>query len=520
MPEQRTIETSFGALSERDAIAGKVSISVPPDSLGREIVGLNLYVDGRLEQKAGPLTDRVELETRRFSDGEHEVALGVRYAREETGALSLLRELPTMFVDTLVFDQSPPTPVDVEARAAEREWQVSWSASTDENFYAYIVQRYSEGPYGFQSIDTLYDRSTTSIVDDLPPVYGAEATYRVLTSNGVETTRSDAVATIFGTTRRAQQQAEPYYPAIPPRLRPGTDEVYSLTYGSVRAFDLATLKRKREALTPELLPGTDLEPVDMCFSLNGDRFYIRSRAFDRNSSQVLTPVNAVPLTTGTPEQLPISFPNRTVESRVATGPDGRVFIGTGDNKLLDVDGLTGEILNELDLPDGHTFTHARLSPDASTLYAVTSNRGYIQGSSAILAIDVGNEAFQELDRSFPADRPHLVGFEPGSQDLYVSVGSTQRTYRKYRARSAEDIGAISVPQGGRLVYTTDQHHYVAVDSQDINFPSTPTIVQYDADLTQAGPSWRVAAPFRAVSEDEAWLIFSDETSLWSISTAD
>jgi outer membrane protein assembly factor BamB len=408
----------------------------------------------------------------------------------------------------------------VEARAPEQEWQVRWSASTDENFYAYVVQRYTEGPYGYQSIDTLYDRATTSVVDDLPPVYGGEATYRVLTSNGVETTRSDAVSTIFGTSRRAKQQREPYYPAIPPRLRPGTGEVYSLTYGSVRAFDLATLERKREASTPELLPGTDLEPVEMYFSPDGERFYIRSRAFGGNFSQVLTPVNAVPLTTGTPEQLPTSFPNRTVASRAATGPNGRVFIGTSENKLLDVDGSTGEVLNELDLPDSHTLTYAQLSPDASTLYAVTLNQQYVQGRSAMLAIDIRNGAFQELDRSFPAGLPHLVGFEPGSQDLYVSVGSAQRTYRKYRARSAEDIGAISVPQGGRLVYTTDQHHYVEVDSEDTDFPSTPIIVQYDADLEQAGPSWRVAAPFRAVSNDDAWLIFSDETSLWSISTAD
>lgn len=189
-------------------VAGTLSLALDLDSLRGRVQRVDVYVDSTSFEVAPPY--RFAIETTRYSPGEHLLTVAVSVRGGGTGLLGALGGPSIVAQVPLVFDQTPPSPVQM----GETVWdgarpRIAWEPSPDPNFYAYlIVLQGGHGPvdtgtYDYQLggyvVDTLFERSaTTWLGPPMEPVYGAWANYQVAVWNRVDRASSSWAEGHFG----------------------------------------------------------------------------------------------------------------------------------------------------------------------------------------------------------------------------------------------------------------------------------------------------------------------------------
>ncbi len=184
-------------------LTGNVTITIDSLPAALKVWRVELYVHDTLRSGSfGPPPYVLSFDSRKLPEGQDTLVINILLAQDST--LGLLNGLITTGPNDIGFSTKIPVTVMNNFPAGPQNFNcvwtdyplLSWSASQDPDFHAYILRRFWPGTM----IDTIFDRNTTSFNDaSIPPVYGTSVGYSLSIWNGYSESGRDSVYVVRGT---------------------------------------------------------------------------------------------------------------------------------------------------------------------------------------------------------------------------------------------------------------------------------------------------------------------------------
>lgn len=531
---------ALDALDSREAYAGSIIVDVPDDAFGEPIDQMHLYVDGDLVSKREQPPWRLGIRTESYADGPHEVAIGVRFQGQKLGMLAFVDGLPTVYVDTLVFDQTPPSVVDADLSLSGDTARVTWSRPPERNLAGYVVYHSgNRSSFSWRSTfvaDTLAPSATEYVGthgDEL--VYGREVSYRVDAFNGAETATGIETKT-YPDVDRMVDLSDKEWGIEDARVFAVPGEERALVHLGETLYDVdaQTVRVSRSVEITALHDDADVLDY-IVFNPEGTRIYARLRN-DRENRFFLVELDPQTLRPRSSHAFPtrLNYSEQAARSGfIRAGRDGRVYVMTRFEDLVVYDGDTGSEVGRLSI-DSDAYrsrvVNIQLSRDGRTLYVVQRERGQTLHSTVdrIHIIDVSSPTPRHL-RSGVVRSPSRHHYEaprhlrrvPGSDDLYVGYGRSgyqyRYDYRLFDVETATDAGTVEFPEDRELIAVSDQSHYLSSWNAGA---TAQEIVQMDADLSTVKGRWFSFTGNVGTSRDDAYLYALHQDLLWALPTTE
>jgi hypothetical protein len=447
----------LGRLQPGQHVAGPVAFTLGLGSLSGRVESVRVFVDGEpAEGVERTSASSFQLDTRAYDEGPHTVAVEVRLADSDLGLLGVVDAPDVVLSAPLVFDQRPPTPVEVTSVAFEDGLRprVTWTESADANFYAYLVVRQRiDGTYGTEygevAVDTVYDRSQTSLLAaPVPDVAGAQAYYHVRVWNRVREARSQSVGVVYGPARSDLRAVA----GVAARSADGS-RFYVHGSGGVTEVSAVTL----EPLRTRLLLGLGPPP------LGGARSDLH---LDPNTGRLYASTDGpfAILDVETFEEIePFDMPGETGPFELV---DGQIYTVDGGT-LYAVDASTGEVTAALEGAFGadHSAVLAR-SADGRSLHVLDGGEG-LYGPAALVRVDLSEAGPRPAEtHPLPPLGMNGIGVEAGvavadngrvvlllSQTVTVLDGQDLRPLARFTSERADpEVGSRAVAVRGDRAY--------------------------------------------------------------------
>ena len=537
VPRQSVQTYGLDELDSREAYAGTIIVEVPSDAFGAPIEEMHFYVGRDLVNKRVGPPWTAGIRTASYPDGPHEVAIGVRFRGEKPGMLAYLDGLPTVYVDTLVFDQTPPSVIDGDLSLSGETARLTWTRPPDRNLAGYVVY-HSKNASSFPGTSTVF-------ADTLGPeateyagtygealVYGREVTYRVDAFNGAETTTGVEMTTYPDVDRMLDLSGREWgLEDADVFAVPGEERAIAHLGGTLFDIDARTARVSRTVETTALYDGPHVFDA-VVFNPEGTRIFVRLQD-EEDDGFVLVELDPQTLRARSSRVFPTrrNFGEQAVRPRfIRAGRDGRVYVLTRFEDLVVYDVDTGSEVGRLSL-DVDLFRGSILdvqfSRDGRTLYVVQRERGRTLHSitDRIHAIDVSSPTPKYLRSgvvSSPSrihsQAPVLVQHVPGGDDLYMGYGvySNYRyryNYRLFDVETFTDQGRVEFPGDRQLTAVSEQYHYLSSWNAGAG---AHEIVQMDADLSTVKGRWFSFTGQVGTSRDDDYLYTLHRELLWAL----
>jgi len=171
----------FENLSEGQHVDGVLRIQIDTTNIDFEVTAVSLFIDGQEIYRYQNKPFTIILDTRNYSEGLHQIGIGVRQDEPNHGLLNLLF-VPTVYLETeLFFDRTEPASINITTSDDEAGFTIiNWSQSPNLNFVAYKILR-SYNSSLWDTIATIFSKEVTSFKDSVDYVInGLEVDYKLI----------------------------------------------------------------------------------------------------------------------------------------------------------------------------------------------------------------------------------------------------------------------------------------------------------------------------------------------------
>jgi hypothetical protein len=496
-------------------LAGIVTLEIDAadlPTLSSPVAALGLFVDSVVVSETASAPYVLSVDTRTWPEGPHTLAIAARETKPDIGLAGIAGYPSVVRLVDVVFDQSLPTPVTLTSVTWDGGVpQLTWTASSDSNFYAYCISR--EGNYGGNLLPPEYappgpkvfDRDSTSYRDASisGTVIGVRLDYRVHVSNRTVAAASNVVRlllgdAVVGLTPDLSSSAGMIPPLVP---SPTLDEFYVLFRDTLRAYSSVSQTELRR--TSLRAPGIDV-------TSDGASIYATSYepAFQQN---ILLIYSASTLALTTSRNM--AGTAGTVGYALVAGRPDRAYLATY-SELVAIDVSDGGTVGALQLPLSNN-TRFVISPDANTLYAATTDSLY--------RIDVSTDAIAIVDRRGVTPSIADLQLSPDGARLYLGhvYGAPSNFVEILDAASFSPVGQLAAPSDQQLFgfWVTASHLYLSQSRSDPNgiYFLPGRVVQYDRLSLAQVRSWDFVQVPRWVStsRDEQWF-YAEGFETWVV----
>lgn len=485
-------------------IAGTVEITFTADSITVPISKVRIFIDGEWSMEISTPPYVFPLNTENYPQGSHVISIGVYEPNPDLGLYNIAEVPSILYSTTIVFDQARPTPIalisvvwDLQSRAP----RLTWQASGDSNFYAYIIGRQANFPSP-TLIDTVYDRSTTTYVDtSLHQIYGVTATYYVFVTNRVFTGSGNEMAIHFGETLPVIPNIYSYFPTRP-ITSPSRNEMYVMGSDSVYAVS---------TITNAILRRIKLTPSGFSYLTSFALAKDGSRLFVGNVQQRLLVLDVNTFDTVLTRTLSL------LPSVMVAGRANRLYVA--DGQYINVlNANTGAFINRI------AITYAgdmAISPDTTTLYVA---QGYGQGLQPVYKIDIRTDSLRIELQSAPSII-RTMQLSSDGQRLYIGQVQEPPAHGYVSILDAQTLAlTATIPTPGRLwdCWATPSHIYVSHCTTDPSWnclPQGQMVAQYNAsDLSLSGAWEFLTVPTTIVTSSDERYMYAYEypTRTWIV----
>ncbi len=188
---------TFENYSQDQQVTGVIDLQFIPDFDLNLVKSISAFVDsteagrlslGYIKQNSPQLGYQINIDTKRWADGKHNIALytyKIPGFSDSLGIMNLLTTTLYVYQTSLVFNNTPPTaPENVVVILQNKDAHISWNPTNLNNFNSYLIRR--DG----NVIAKIYNQNTSTYIDTtLPDFYSGY--YEVGASNGAETQYSE-----------------------------------------------------------------------------------------------------------------------------------------------------------------------------------------------------------------------------------------------------------------------------------------------------------------------------------------
>ena len=485
-------------------LAGVVLLDVTSLGVGTTpspIARAALYVDNVEDATTGGVPPFVlRLDTHRFPQGPHQLSVFVYEAVPNLGLAGLVGAPSQVLATTVVFDQTPPTPVTLSSLVWENGApRLTWTQNADANFGSYQIVR--DGNWGchLPFPAPVKNQSATSLLDTLglDALIGVQLSYHVNVDNRDALAPSNTLSLSVGTTVPGLRM-QPNDP--PPVPIPNSQEFYTYNSDSVRVFSSAT-----HTLTRGFRPLGG----SIVISRDGSTFILLSDVLLGGIPGLAT-YSATSFNELSRIQMAMRLGNNYA---IAAGRADRVY-------LAGFEGLFVVRVSDAAVVGHIAFTpntpRLAMSPDANTLYATTRD--------SLFKVDISTDVPQVLAALRVS--PDIAGMElsPDGQRLYLghSFGAPSNFVEILNTSTLAPVGSLTPPGNEQLFafHVTSSYIYLSHSRPDIpnRFFLPGSVVQYDrASLTRLR-SWNfVIVPSGLTgSADDQWF-YASGIATWVVS---
>lgn len=476
-------------------MAGRLLFTLDLDSLPGRVEQVALWVDDQIVATREAPPYAFSLNTPSYPEGEHLVSVRVDVRGRDGGLLGAAGIPDALFAVPLVFDQTRPSRVAGLTATFEGDRpRVQWTASSDPNFYAYIVHRLSpEVPgSGFAAVDTIYDRATAIYLDTpFDQGIGSFYEYQVYGWNRAEVSPSSSTARVTLGTSVPALNPYNYFGAFSPDGR----TIYVSVPGALTAVSTVDY-RELGRISDSVLSGYWPALRQLIVNPSSAEVYAFTSALaPRLQMKVLDPVTLS-------VRRSFVLPSQVV--KVAFTPSG-AMLGTGEGRFYILDPQTGDVL---------ASSGAELAPYAE-LVGVSPD-----GRSAYVLSD----GIQRVSLDDPDLRP-AAQFDLPPSSTIIRVGADGRVYiythptvTVLDGQSLQPVAEFSLglPGGSAL---TAQTFVVAGSSLFIAHRRTRpdgrpggTVASFNLATGLQSRTWQFAAPVSLLRTTGAGRLYVDSSS--------
>jgi DNA-binding beta-propeller fold protein YncE len=392
-------------IKEGQYLAGFVNICYQPEIPVSEIYAVLLFVDGVSVTSAvsGVPCYSLMLDTKQWPEGDHEISIGILEQNPpDLGLLNLVGAPSIIYTASVVFDQTPPTPVLLESVEWDEDAQaprLTWQENEDLNFYAYIVYKDEFMSSGF--VDTLYDQSVTSSIDySHDEMIGISCQYKVIVWNRDQLVESNGIT--FKYPESFPLAVDQLLGVVPPIESADGSELFTLTTEGVTAVSLST------NIVARTYPMTTY-PTGFALSKDGTKLYVLS-----SYSPKITVLNA-----STFEVISTAETDGFNGKNIICGRANRLYISTswpfsGPLKILDAISLTEVGSLDIEAPDGIMA----ISSDNNTLYIADPSTAIYQPAK-VYSIDISTDNPAIIHQRSASDEVRAIELSADDETLFV-----------------------------------------------------------------------------------------------------
>jgi hypothetical protein len=460
----------------------------------RNVTAVYWYVDDTLLGGTSTPPFTFALDTTQWPGGEHEISAAV-FDDTQSGLGRYVGLPAAVYVTTLVFDQTPPTPVAVQSL----DWEgtsprITWSQNQDPNFHAYVISRRSVGLYRVHEDIVIFDRSVTTCLDTaVVQTIGGLTHYQVNTWNRVAYSAADTASINWG----VRVPVSWYRDDRPIVNRVGAEELYVLH----RDDGLAGLPNRLSAVskaTNTIVRSIDVQSANhLASSVDGTLLYV-----DEAGVNFLV-VDAQTFTVQRTLMPPFAF------DAVVGGRPNR-FYAWSQTTFGVFDDTSGARIAHFEVPymQGY-WTDLCISQDGNVVYAAHGNMLYrINVNTDLLVVPlqrpIAMSNFGNLQVSSDGSTLYVLHGPPFN---YLEILDTAN----FALKSRLDPPLGSQDDWLEDAIVTSDRIYVSVTREDphVWYTKPGTVLEYDL-LTQT-----VARSWNFIVVSQGMVASRDETSLYA-----
>ena len=159
------INYNFQKLAQGQHVDGTIKITFAPKDLNNQNVKIKVYIDSLYFGYISYLPHTLEINTRKYSEGSHNIFFYVYQKENNLGLLNFLDAPAKIYGANLYFDRTSPDLVYLSVKVEDNGTRdLTWTPSNSSNFYAYIIYK-SFANLSYVPIDTIYNRNNVSLKD-------------------------------------------------------------------------------------------------------------------------------------------------------------------------------------------------------------------------------------------------------------------------------------------------------------------------------------------------------------------
>ena len=325
------ITYNFSQLSPGQHLDGTIKVTFNPQGLENINIQGGVYIDSILFSSFSHLPFTLQINTRNYSEGMHNLYFNVYQNDNNLGLLNFIHAPAKVYGNYFYFDRTPPDQVNLSVTVDSNGIRdIVWSQSKSNNFYAYIIYK-SVGSSPFVILDTVYDKNVTSLKDPAnTDLIGVHIQYKVAVTTDYKLmykTDSQPVVCVLG--KPIKYNFNHYNSG--PFLNETLSRIYFIADEKLVAFSTADLLNFDEVA----LNGLMISPSDN-ISFNFNFYKSRIYLYNPNGNKLWI-INASDLSVIKTLTLPASGNNLYVldNSRVVFfSYDGYIIIDTDTNSIL------------------------------------------------------------------------------------------------------------------------------------------------------------------------------------------
>ncbi|HCY76821.1 MAG TPA: hypothetical protein DHV28_12945 [Ignavibacteriales bacterium] len=186
-------------LVEGQHVDGTLRFSIDTAGLIFIPTGIGVFIDGQEYTRYPNNSYIIEIDTRRYSEGPHKIAIGYYQEDPNHGLLNLFY-IPSVYLETgLYFDRTPPAQISITTNEEENGFtRINWDESPNQNFLEYRILK-SYDNVNWETLETIKSRQVTSLIDSVDVVLnGVEVKYKLIHSTGYTSIESNIITQLIG----------------------------------------------------------------------------------------------------------------------------------------------------------------------------------------------------------------------------------------------------------------------------------------------------------------------------------
>jgi hypothetical protein len=446
----------FSALDPSRHYGGLLPITVTEDLAPFPIEFASAYVGGGRAGGCGPAPCTLHVQTDRFPDGPNDVALVLHQTDgpdPNLGLLNLVGAGALILTDTLVFNQSPPTPPRIDsvswmAEGAEVHW--SSPAGTNRNARSITLFHALDDDFSFDHAGEA-DAAEGFILDtEAERLLGFRARYVVGVWNGRsdgpsfddrEVAFSDTVSSSWSPFFTGAPSCSPALPLV--AHAPGTDRLLLLCDDTLWSGSISERRFTSSAPAPDLTGPSAGAQRYLALRSDGTPSYLIETRWESQQYVTLATVDPMSLAVGAPVDVELPVANAFVEHAVASENGVVYLVSLRAGRVFVADAVTGAVTDSFgispSLTGGGTYVGVEVfvTPDGRRL------------------IRAGWDVIQSVDLTQSPPRvtaSHAIGGEShfaldGAGHLYVA-GHRSHTVEVLDAASLEPLHKFTAAEPG------------------------------------------------------------------------